>query len=160
MLSDGYSPQSLFTESTFGLIRDDIASAGLFYIGADFNVWKDLCDPGVDSFVAAFCNQYGEFLSKRRRSSDEHYADCKRVNRLSRAEQGSRNSSVVRSSSNSSVGKEKSDSIKAGEKGTVLNLKRVEKPKKSDAQADGSKTTTPKKKLQKNVDHPVFDHST
>ena len=76
MLSDGYSPQSLFAESTLGLIRDAIANAGLFSIGADFNVWEDLCDPGEDSFIAAFCDLFSEFLSKRQRSSDEHYAEC------------------------------------------------------------------------------------
>ena len=41
VLSDGYSPQSLFTESTMGLIRDAVSDAGLFYIGSDFN-WTHL----------------------------------------------------------------------------------------------------------------------
>ena len=144
VLSDGYAPQSLFTESTLGLIRDAIANAGLFYIGTDFNVWKDLCDSGVDWFISAFCELYGEFLLNRRRSSDEHYTECNRVNRLSRAEQGSRTSSVVRSSSNSSVGKENTDAGRTGEKSVAS--KRVEKPTKTDAQASGGKSTTPKKR--------------
>ena len=155
MLSDGYSPQSLFTESTLGLIRDAVANAGLFYIGTDFNVSKDLCDSGVDSFISAFCELDGEFLLKRRRSSDEHYTEFNRVNRLSRAEQGSRTSSVVRSSSNSSVGKEKSDAGRTGEKSVAA--KRVEKPTKTDTQDSSSKATTPKKKPKKSSDRPV-DH--
>ena len=109
VLSDGYSPQSLFTESSMGLIRDAVSDAGLFYIGSDFNVWKDLC---VDSFIAAFCELYKEFLAKRRQSSDEHYTECNRVNRLSRAEQGSRSSSVVQSSSSSVSGKGKMVEVK------------------------------------------------
>ena len=112
VLSDGYSPQSLFTESTLGLIRDAVSDAGLFYFGSDFNVWKDLCDSGVDSFIAAFCELYKEFLAKRRQPSDEHYTECNRVNHLSRAEQGSRSSSVVQSSSSSTSGKGKVVEVK------------------------------------------------
>ena len=38
VLSDDYSPQSLFTESTLGLIRDAIANGGIFFVGSDFSV--------------------------------------------------------------------------------------------------------------------------
>ena len=141
VLSDGYAPQSLFTESTLSLIRDAVANAGLFYIGTDFNVWKGLCDSGVDSFISAFCELYGEIMLKRRR--------------LLRAEQGFRTSFVVRSSSNSSVGKEKTDAGRTG--GKSVASKRVEKPTKIDAQASGGKATTPKKKPKKSSDSPV-DH--
>ena len=153
VLSDGYSPQSLFTESTMGLIRDAVSDAGLFYIGSAFNVWKDLCDSGVDSFIAAFCELYKEFLAKRRQSSDEHYTECNRVNRLSRAEQGSRSSSVVQSSSSSTSGKGKSGGSKVGEKST--DVKQVGKSKKSNVQASGGKTT-PKKKSKKDTDPLVY----
>ena len=155
VLSDGYSPQSLFTESSMGLIRDAVSDAGLFYIGSDFNVWKDLCDAGVDSFIASFCELYKEFLAKRRQSSDEHYTECNRVNRLSRAEQGSRGSSVVQSSSSSVSGKGKSGGSKVGEKST--DGKQVGKTKKSNVQAGGSKTT-PKKKSKKDIDPSVHHH--
>ena len=83
VLSDGYSPQSLFTESTLGLLRGALAKAGVFFVGSDFNVWKDLCGPCMDSFIEAFCGLYIEFLAKRRRSSDEHYPECNRANRFS-----------------------------------------------------------------------------
>ena len=147
VLGDGYSPQSLFTESTMGLIREAVSDAGLFYIGSDFNVWKDLCDSGVDSFIAAFCELYKEFLAKRRQSSDEHYTECNRVNRLSRS------SSVVQSSSSSTSGKGKSGGSKVGEKST--DVKQVGKSKKSNVQAGGGKTT-PKKKSKKDTDPLVY----
>ena len=138
-----------------GLMRDAVSDAGLFYIGSDFNVWKDLCDAGVDSFIASFCELYKEFLAKRSQSSDEHYTDCNRVNRLSRAEQGSRSSSVVQSSSSSVSGKGKSGGSKVGEKST--DGKQVGKTKKSNVQAGGSKTT-PKKKSKKDIDPSVHHH--
>ena len=138
-----------------GLIRDAVSDAVLFYIGSGFNVWKDLCDSGVDSFIAAFCELYKEFLAKRRQSSDERYTECNRVNRLSRAEQGSRSSSVLQSSSSSASGKGKSGRSKVGGKST--DVKQVGKTKKSNVQAGGNKTT-PKKKSKKDTDPPVYHH--
>ena len=91
--------QSHFTEYASELVRAAISNAGVFFVVSDFDVWKDVCDPGVDSCIEGFCRLYGDFVGKRRRLSYEHYSECYRANRLSRAEQGSRTSSVVRSSS-------------------------------------------------------------
>ena len=106
MLSADYCHQSFFTEHTLDLVRRAITNAGPIFVGADFNVWKDLGDPGVDSFIDSFCRLYNEFLAERRRMSGEYYAECFRLNWLARVDQGSRSSSVVRSGSSSSIGKE------------------------------------------------------
>ena len=155
-LSDGYSHQPLFIEHTLRLVRAAISNAEVFFVGSDFNVWKVLSDPSVDSFIEAFCCLYSEFLAKRRRLSDEHDSECNRVNRLSSAEQGSKTSSVVRSSSSSSVGKAKEEASKTVEK--AVSAKRAGKPKKPERQASSSKSTTPKKKLKKVDGPPVYHH--
>ena len=80
----GFCPQSFFTESTLGAVRSTIDSAGIFVVTPAYDVWKDDCDSGVDSFVVQCRTSYDEYLSKRRKSYEQHYVDYNRMNRLSR----------------------------------------------------------------------------
>ena len=145
ILSADYCHQSFFTEHTLALNRSAISTAGVFFIGTDFNVWADLSGPGVDSFIDSFCRFFYDFLEERRRAGGEYYTECNRLNRLAQVDQGSRTSSVVRSTS-SSAGKEK-DEV-ASTTSTKRSSKSVEKGECS------SKGKTPKASQKKKNPQP------
>ena len=84
VLSPGYCPRLFFTESTLGAVRDAIASAGVFFATPGYDVWKDVCDPGVASFVSLSRKAYGTYLLERRKSYEYHYVECNKANRLAR----------------------------------------------------------------------------
>ena len=84
VLSPGYCPRLFFTESTLGAVRDAIASAGIFFVTPGYHVWKDVCDPGVASFVSLSRKAYGTYLLERRKSYEHHFVECNKANRLAR----------------------------------------------------------------------------
>ena len=82
MLSPGYCPSLFFTEFTLDAVRDAIASAGVFFVTPGYDVWKDVCDPGVASFVSLSRKAYSTYLLERRKSYEHHYVECNKANRL------------------------------------------------------------------------------
>ena len=129
VLIAGHSHQSFSTEQTLDLVCASISNAGVLFVESDFVVWDNLCGFGVADFIESFCRLYCDFLAERSRASDEHYSECNRANRLARAEQSFRTSSVVRSTLSSSVEREESEVKKVVEK--TASTKRGSKSKNS-----------------------------
>ena len=84
VFSPGYCPQLFLTESTLGAVRDAIASAGIIFVTPGYNVWKDVCDSGMASFISRSRKIYDTSLLERRKYYEYHYVDCNKANCLSR----------------------------------------------------------------------------
>ena len=78
-------PINLSSPCQLESLRTAVANAGVFFVAPIFNLWYVICGPDMECFALA--NQV--FLSERRDSYENCYAECKRVNRLARAVQGS-----------------------------------------------------------------------
>ena len=139
VLSPGYFPRLFFTESTLGAVRDAIASAGVFFVTPGYDVWKDVCDPGVASFVSLGRKAYGTFLLERRKSYEHHFVECNKANRLARV------NSVVPASdacSSSSLGSKSS-------KGDGQKLCAGKKPQSSSGKSVGASMSSQKGNKEK-----------
>ena len=68
VLNAGYEHQLFFTDLTPDAVRNAIADAGVFYVTPGFDIWKNYCDPVVESFVADYQKLYCSFVLERRKS--------------------------------------------------------------------------------------------
>ena len=151
VLSPGYCPRLFFTESTLGAVRDAIASAGIFLVTPGYDVWKDVCDPGVASFVSLSRKAYATFLLERRKSHEHHYVECNKANRLARVNAVTPSSDACSSSSMGSKSS-RGDGQKSGA---------GKKPQSSSGKSVGASTSKKKgnkRKPGKTVDPNVFRH--
>ena len=55
-----------------------------FFVTPGYDVSKDVCDPGVASFVSLSRKAYCTYLLERRKSYEHHYVECNKANRLAR----------------------------------------------------------------------------
>ena len=99
VLSLGIVHVCFFTESTLAAVRDAIASAGIFFVTPGYDVWKDVCDPGVASFVSLSRKAYDTNLLERRKSYEHHYVECNKANHLARVNAATSASDACSSSS-------------------------------------------------------------
>ena len=134
VLSPGFCPRLFFTESTLVAVRDAIASAGIFFVTPGFDVWKDVCDPGVASFVSLSRKTYDTFLLERRKSYEHHYVECNKANRLARVNTATPTSDA---GSSSSMGSKNS-------RGDVQKSGSGKKPRSSSGKSVGAGTSSQK----------------
>ena len=82
VLSAGYEHQLFFTDVILDAVRCAIADAGVFYVNPGYDVWKNYCDPTLDSFIAGYQKLYCSYLLGRREASEKYYVDSNKANRL------------------------------------------------------------------------------
>ena len=87
-MSAKYGHRLFFTDLTLDAVRGAIAKAEVFFITPGYDIWKDFCDPFMDSFFAKNMKLYCAFLVERRESSESYYVDCNRAIRFARANVG------------------------------------------------------------------------
>ena len=136
VLCAGYEHQVFFTDVTLDAVRDAIVTAGIFYITPGYDLWKNYCDPGVDSFIANYRKLYSTFLLERRKSSKRYYVECNRANRRAR---GSVGASGSETGSNVSGASKKSKSGSTTIPGGASGSKSVKKVSSQSSHSGQSK---------------------
>ena len=84
VFGSSFNPLLFFSGSLPFAVQRAFADSGIFFVSADFDVWKGLRSGDVDAFASRFRSLYKSYGLERSKSCETYFVECNKANRCAR----------------------------------------------------------------------------